>query len=43
VLRQYEGVEFHAAPEQVEEIYRQWKKYWEDIEANKPVKVKYHW
>jgi predicted amidohydrolase len=43
LLGQYEGVELNSAPEKVENIFRQWKKYYEDIENNKLVKVNYHW
>jgi predicted amidohydrolase len=43
LLGQYEGVELQTETDKVDAIFKKWKAYWADIEAEKPVTVKYHW
>lgn len=43
LLERYRGVELHTSPDKVQRIFRRLREYEEDIENNRPVKIKYHW
>jgi len=40
---QYDGIEFSSSPEQIKEIFKKWRAYWDSVETNRPVDFHYRW